>query len=161
MHKRVSVEDVFADSLSEKQKTFKPVERPFGVLLRDITIQNLMRGSLESMEKHEANLARETILNTQIRRIAREKQVPLSIVSKLLDRPQVDLSQIHKMETRKDKQEKEVLNEQAKVERKHAKNKQKAEQAAAKAAEKAATMGVQLFNLSTDDIDVVPPAKKT
>jgi len=160
MHKRVSVEDVFADYLAEKQKTFKPVERPFGALLRDITIQNLMRGSLETMENHEANLARETILNTQIRRIAREKQVPLSTVSKLVDRPQVDLSSILKMEARRNKQEKVVMNEQDKVERKHTRNKQKAEQAAEKAAEKVAVKGVQQFNLTADDDNIVHPMKK-
>ena len=91
MQKRVSFEDMFDNYLSSKQNTVKPPERPFGALRRDMAIQNLMQGSIDHLEQHEASLAREQILNTQIQRIAREHKVPASLVSKMVQRPQVDL----------------------------------------------------------------------
>lgn len=152
MTKRVSLQEVFDDYLASK-KTVKPPERPFSELFRDASIRKLMRASEEDLEAHQANLARETILQTQIERIAREKQVPAKLISKMVQRPQVDMSAIYYANARNEQKAKEFQNSADKIVKEQERNKKKAEKAAAREAERLAKENVIKFDIFSEADD--------
>ena len=83
MQKRVNFEEAFKDYLEQPNKLPKAPPRRFTSLMRDMTIKSLMQAPEEVITAHEDAKTRATIFNTEISKVAREHNLPLSMLRKL------------------------------------------------------------------------------
>ena len=83
MQKRVNLEEAFKDYLEQPNKLPKAPPRRHTSFMRDMTIKSLMQAPEEVITAHEDAKARATIFNTEISKVAREHNLPLSMLRKL------------------------------------------------------------------------------